>query len=345
LIRETLPEYSLNGTAWANQTQPNNYLPNILVYRVQSSGGTAYTPSYVSGKIYAQGCNSNETLATTPTPPAGCTSGPNFDADLQLIATKLASTVGPQAGITYAMPQASGGAVAGPTCLVNGTNCNGGIQHTDSYRSVDLAMLEEQVPTFVIGLVHSSSNASVTGTTPLYNARYTSIGITDNQPSAPGLAGQNVGVAASAEPNFSIEYVPPTSQNIPLSGSAEAVLKAFLLYDALSASLKNDLPNIYIHVYYRYNPPGDTCKFTQICGPTTPPTWATIITTGPLSDNVPGGLVYYIPAADRVGFVERGYVLSPLSLTAPLTSSNLTGAWAPFLESPYVLCDSAVTCQ
>jgi hypothetical protein len=344
LIRETLPEYQLNEQAWASQSQPNNYLPNILVYRVQSTGGVLYTPSYVNGKIYTQGCNSNETLFTNPTPPSGCASGSNFDADLQYIGENLAAAAGPTAGVTYAMPQASGGAVQGPTCLVNGTNCNGGSQDTDSYRAVNLQKLEEQVPTFVIGLIHSSSPASVTGTTPLSNARYTSIGIADNQPEAAGLYGQNVGVVAAAEPNFSIEYVPPSSTYIPLSGSSEAVLKAFLLYDAAPASVKSDLPNIYIHVFYRYNS-GDSCTFSQICGSGGTPIWATIITNGLLSQNQPGSTFYYIPPTDRVSFTERGYLLSPVSQAAPLTPANLSGANATYLESPYVLCDSAVVCN
>ena len=343
VIRETLPEYQLNEAAWASLTQPNNYLPNILVYRVNYTGGqNIYSPAFVNGQIYTPGCNSNETLSTS-TPTCG-TSGPNFDNDLQWIATRLAAAVGPTAGVTYAMPQASSGASPGANCFIYGVNCSGATQDTDSYRSVNLGLLGEQVPTFVIGLIHSSSPASVTGTAPLNNARYTSIGISDNQSPATGFPSQNVGVAAAAEPNFSIEYIPPSSQNIPLSGSAAAVLQAFLLYNAAPSSLKNDLPNIYIHVFYRYNS-GDTCAFSQICGPGGTPTWATIITTGLLSQNVAGNPVYYIPATDAVSFTERGYVLSPVSLTAPLTPSNQTGARAGFLESPYVLCDSAQTCH
>lgn len=336
LIRETLPEYSPNATAWEALGLPANY-PNILVYRVELASrfepGTLITPTAVHNSINGQGCNTNETLAGSE--PTGCAGSVNFDADLQTVAQKLISDLGTLAGVTYSMPQANGSIVGGPGCIVNGTNCAGGSEDNDSYRTLYMTSLEDQVPTFVVGLLHSASPADFTTPTPLENARYTSVDIADNQ------TNQNVGVVAAAEPNFSTEYVPPTTPQIPLSGSALAVLEAFATTNAVPESVRNELPNIYIHVFYRFNPGQESCKFIQICGGTTTPVWATIIQNGSLTQNMPGS-PNYIPLADEVSFTERGYVLSPSPPGAALTGSNLTGALAPFLDSPYVVCDSAV---
>lgn len=351
MVRFTLANNQLECGAW----QSGN---NILVYRVElTSVGTGpsdlYDTQSVNSALYQQGCNTNETGAAgaPSTCVAATTASPNFNYDLQQIASVLASWGTSNNGDSYGVFEASGSNAVSTTggvgiCVVNGTNCAGGTQDTDFYRSFRAGTLKNLAPVFAVGVLHSDSpddfapNGTTVLTAPVNNADYTGISIADDSASY-----KNTGVADAANPNSASEYYVPPKQRIML-GSAYTVLNFLTLgangptlYSQLPASVQQDIDNIYIHVFQRNDAAdsGPDCVM-QTCSNVIKNDVTTI-------QKPPSGPLSYppsIPDADVVLFTERDYVLAPVAGVSQ-APSNFTGAAVQYVQSPYIVCDTVGT--
>jgi hypothetical protein len=318
IFRYALPKSQTAGDAWLGD--PSSY---FLVYRIKapSAPGSLYTlPNLV-----ANGCNTNETVASSP--PTGCpTNSTYFDADLQEIATLLSGWLATNTSETYATHHFGGGGANGVGCIVYGTPCAGGTQDTADYYNFNIGELLNAGPAFVIGVNHSASTTDVTATTPVNNASYTGVSAAINI--------DNEGVTDIAQQNQTSTFAnSPTTDPALLSGSAAQVLSDFGLSGSESTQLQTDLPNLYITIYYRSST-SNPCSGQPYCA-----SGKNYITT--IQGNDPTGL-NYIPNSAAIKTTERSYLLPPsTSSSTPPTGATLTGAASSFLEAPYVVCDTA----
>lgn len=338
VIRYTLSAITGNGTPQQNGGNIWTAGGNILVYRVEQASsapptGILYDSAKVEAQINPQTCNTNET-AFSPPPPltAPCpTTSTTFDSDLTSVAQVLTNWSYQVTGHSYAYHQASSGAVGGPTAIVAGQDVAGGTQDNNSYRTSNvIGKLVNQYPIFVVGINHSASVADFQTPTPVNNATYTGISIAD-------LAG-NVGAADAPQANGNAEFTSPAI----LSGSAYTVLNNLYLpgqttpiYDLISPSAQADINNLYIHAFWRNPPTGSQYICTSfVCAKNNK--FTTFI-----GDNGGTAGPNDIPTGDKVKVTERGYLLpsSTSGISQPSTSL-LTGAAAPYLQSPYVICDT-----
>jgi hypothetical protein len=337
VIRLSLPQSKTNETAWLTGS-------NVLVYRVANSSyvtsnlGVLYTPSQASGAINPQSQNNVETTSAA-SHTCGNSVTTNLDGILQYIGCQLQTWAGNNtpvaAGHAYAVYQAKVGTtiVAGPHCIAAGTNCAGGTQDNNYYRSYVTGKLQNQYPIFVVGVLHSASSGDPNpNSTPINNADYTGISAADNT--------NNTGVSDSADPNATAEYA---ASSPVLTGSAKSVLMAFTnpdgstLYSSEPAAVHSELNNLYIHIFYRQDNSSPDCTEEVVCAANL--SYTTLIQTG--ASPAPGSPPV-IPDSDPVLLTERGYLLPPPeSGTNPTPKSLLTGAAAASLESPYIVCDTA----
>jgi hypothetical protein len=365
VIRPTLPESQAESTVWLAGN-------NILVYRVElptvsQQPSDLYDVDSVASTYFPQSCNTNETLASGATSPCvpAVTSGTNLNADLKAVAQVLSGYGGIITGDNYASFEATGDTGTPPPSSVNGgiggcfapgVNCAGGTQDTDYYRTYKAGILKNLSPVFTVGVLHSTSPNDFTPTplmpsAAVYNADYTGISIADVSSMF-----TNTGVSDAANPNSLSEYYVPPSNRVML-GSAVTVLSNLhslfngnpnaTLLSQLPMSVQNDLNNIYIHIFERNDAMGqnpNTPCTNEICANVLANDVTYLVDGMAPSPPIPGSpppLVATIPDNDLVQFTERGYVAPPL----PGMSAqpyNFTGAAVQFLQSPYVVCDTAI---
>lgn len=321
IIRYAVPDGG-NGATSPGGAWLANAASNVLVNRVQlaSLGAVPVTPPTIN----PQSCNTDETAIAGN--PATCpVTSAYFDRDLrQLIGllAQWAKTNLPQD--TYASSQfalgagqaSMNGSPLGLVCIQKGTACAGATADNNAYRGFNIGLLNAGAPAFVAGVFHSAST-EVTTTTPVNNATYTAVGAADGR--------YNAGAIDSVQENLGATGFSPYSGSKLLSGSASTVLSALgIAIPPQYTQLMTDLPNLYIVIFSR---PENLCK-QQYCNGNN--TFVNLVQSE-VSVTVP-----YIPAGDSVFLTERGYML-PSAIASPPTGSNLTGASAPNLESPYVL--------
>jgi hypothetical protein len=131
-----------------------------------------------------------------------------------------------------------------------------------------------------------------------------------------------------------------------LLGSAYAVLSYLTdtngnsLYSDLPGPVQQDINNIYIHVFQRNDNTSKVCTM-QTCSNNLAND-VTTVTTGLDAGPPANGNLGIIPDNDYAGFTERGYLLPPAAGVTQ-TPANFTGAAAQYLQSPYIVCDTAST--
>ena len=216
LIRYALPENSQLGTDWTN-----NYNTNVLVYRVSNPfipaarfGFPEYTPKMPSSESGLQ-ASLNELSSLLQSWLASTSGG---------AATAVNMTLSDRVG---ARGQPYG--VVGTDCIATGIVCAGDNQDTDAYQFLKLSNLASSQNVIITGVNHA-----LTG-----NASYISLGIYN--------ASNSTGVASASQTNpVAVGF---NSGN--LTGSAAAVLKSLGLYSSASASLKTNLPFLYVSLLSR----------------------------------------------------------------------------------------------
>lgn len=216
LLRYAMPEDDTLGDQWKAARDKN-----ILVYRV-SKNDLQFIP-YATPE-YTQKTTVDES---------------DYNASLveltSLLATQLQKTtklpVESSEMVTsdIVLPDGILEGLVGQECIAKGIICVGDNQDTDAYRFGYVGLLELDHSAIVTGVNHTLNDAAV----------YISLGVY-NMASFHGVASvsqSNVDATGFDKGN--------------LTGSAEAILKAYGLYENASQQLKNDLPMLYASVVSR----------------------------------------------------------------------------------------------
>jgi len=266
LIRYAMPEDDDAADSWKASRDDN-----ILVYRV-SKNTLPFTP--FSAPAYTQKMIVDES---------------DYNASLVELTALLAAHMQTTTGLpvqstemyTSEIDMATGqlAGLVGQECIAQGNDCLGDNQDTDAYRFGFVGTLDSNRSVIVTGVNHTLNDA----------ATYISLGVYN-------MLGF-YGVDSRSQINVDVTGFDKGN----LTGSAEAVLRAYGLYESASQHLKDQLPMLYVTVVSRAcESLGDYCVEVNATE---------------------------VPLSDPMGITQRAYV-------KPGTTS---GANPDALLSPYVI--------
>ncbi|WP_345973968.1 hypothetical protein [Sulfurimonas sp. HSL3-7] len=216
LIRYALPEDDTAADRWKASRDDN-----ILVYRVSKNNlqfSPFATPEYTQ-KMTVDESEYNASLVELTT----------------LLATHLQTSTGlpvvSKEMYTSELDMSTGelAGLVGQECIAKGTKCLGDNQDTDAYRFGYIGLLERDHSAIVTGVNHTLNDAATYVSLAVYN-----------------MAGFH-GVASISQTNVGVTGYDKGY----LTGSAEAVLRAYGLYESASQKLKEQLPILYASVVSR----------------------------------------------------------------------------------------------